>query len=741
MLLRSKSGKRIFIALLLVGALLGGGLGVGFSYFYDFPELDYLENYRPNTITRIYSHDKQVLAELYQERRIPRSLSEIPPILRQALLSIEDSRFYEHPGVSYPDIFRAFVSNLRAGRRVQGGSTITQQLAKVLFLTPERTYNRKIREALLALEIERRFTKDEILEFYLNQIYLGSGAYGVEAAAKIYFDKNVGQLTLAEAATIAGLPKAPFRFNPQINRENALKRRKLVLQRMRALGFISKDQEKSAIKEPLRLAPRLIRSIAPDVAYFVENIRRQLDRQYGPVIYRSGLQVNTTLDLNLQRIAYKSLRRGVEKANSLRGFFPSGKKLRRLPRLGDGFQFRIAEVKDQTIRGIIEGYESEMDLPDNIDTNLLQDGDIVIGRVIKVDHRRKLLALEWQESIQGAVIALEPRTGVVRAMVGGTNFRRFQFNRAVQSRRQPGSAFKPVIMAAALSMGYTPNHILMDSPFVRRMPGTPKDWKPRNYTGRFYGPVTIRRALQSSLNLATIKLLDQITPIRAIDYARRLGIGSDLKPYLSLALGSFEVSLIEFTAAFIPFATGGVYSRPYQIIKVTDGNNRILEENVPQTHKVLSSETAYQINLMLRGVVTDGTGLSAKDIKAYVAGKTGTTNQYRDAWFIGYSNDLVVGVWLGRDDNKDMGFRASGAVTALPVWKEIMKKWLGSRDNIIAPPDPPPGIRMIKIDAESGLLPSRWCKGKYIMEAFVHGTEPTEVCPPKSKLPGFFNGS
>ncbi|OGL63487.1 MAG: hypothetical protein A3I72_07960, partial [Candidatus Tectomicrobia bacterium RIFCSPLOWO2_02_FULL_70_19] len=521
MALRARTARRrILLTLVLLAAAGGLALGAGFSYLYNFPELDYLQDYRPSTITRLYDREKQLIAELYHEKRIPTPLSRIPVTVRQAFLDIEDNRFYEHPGVSYRDIFRAAARNLIEGRYAQGASTITQQLAKVLFLTPERTLSRKVREALLALEIERRFTKDEILEFYLNQIYLGSGAFGVEAAAQIYFGKPVGELTLAEAATLAGLPKAPSRFNPRLHPENALQRRRLVLRRMQELGHITQGQEKSGAEEPLRLAPP-VSSVHPESAYFVENLRQRLDRRFGPALYRSGLQVYTTLDLKLQRIAHESLLKGVDRMNARRGFAPApAQPLARPPRLGAGYQFRLAEVKDRTVRGVIGGYEAVMPLPKEVDPVHLREGDPVLGRVVRVEAEEKRLHLEWQESVQGAVVALDPSTGAIRAMVGGTNFRRHPFNRAVQARRQPGSAFKPVIMAAALSNGYTPAHILIDSPFVRRMPGTPKDWKPRNYTDRFYGPVTLRTAMEQSLNLATIKLLDQIGPQRAIDFAR-----------------------------------------------------------------------------------------------------------------------------------------------------------------------------------------------------------------------------
>jgi len=736
---RSVRGRTTLLTLSVLAILCGMGIGASFTYLYDFPELERLHNYKPNTITRIYARGGELLAELYQERRKPIPLKQIPAKLQQAFLAIEDSRFYDHPGVSYPDIFRAFIKNLLAGRYVQGGSTITQQLAKVLFLTPEQKLKRKFREALLALEIERRFTKDEILEFYMNQIYLGSGAYGVQAAAQIYFGKTVAQLTLAESAMIAGLPKAPTRFNPRTNPEKAMWRRNLVIDRMRASGFITEEQANTTREEPIEVIPR-IANIVPEAAYFIEKTRISLSRRYGQSLYRSGLQIHTTIDIGLQKIAHKALINGIEKINKKRGFKSPGAEIKRPPRLGDRFQFHILDITGKMVSGIIGDYEAEMPAPRHIDPKRLREGDLLLGRVIKVDRASKKLFLEWQETVQGAVIAFDPKTGALRALTGGTNFRRFPFNRATQARRQPGSAFKPIVMGTALSQGYTPAHILMDTPFVRRMPGTLKDWKPRNYTNKFYGPVTMRKALESSLNLATIKLLDQMGPQKAITFAHRLGIRSKMNPYLSLALGSIEVSPYQFTASYIPFATRGVYARPYEITKVTDGRNRVLEDNVPTTHLAITPETAYQMKMLLRGVVTNGTGKKAKEIGAFLAGKTGTTNEFRDAWFIGFSEDLVLGVWVGRDDNKHMGYRASGGSAALPVWVDVMKGWFEDRESEIRNPEPPPGIKLVKVDSRSGHLPSAWCEGEPILEAFVEGTEPSEPCARKSLLPAILGG-
>ncbi len=717
----------IFKFILILFFSLGIFLGAGISFFFEFSELDRLKNYQPNTTTRIFDSNRKLIAELYLERREPTSLSKIPIRLRQAFLAIEDARFYEHPGVSYPDIIRAFFVNIRSGRFVQGGSTITQQLAKVLFLTPERTLRRKVKEALIAIEIEKRFTKDEILELYLNQIYLGNGAYGVQAAANIYFGKKLSELTLAESALIAGLPKAPSKFNPRKNPKKSIERRNLVLKRMLSEKFIKNTEKESAEDEFLTLNPFTLNQI-PETAYFVEHVRKQLSKRYGKTIYRSGLQVYTTLDISLQKDVHTALLRGIKTLNKKRGFKDASKKTKIQPRLGDRFQFRITEIRRKRILGILGIYEAHMDIPKKINYKLLNAGDIVLGKVQKLNKKSKKVFLKWQETIQGAVIAFDPRTGAVRAMTGGTNFRRFKFNRAVQAKRQPGSAFKPIIVGGALSLGYGPNHILMDSPFVERIPGTKRIWKPTNYSEKFYGPVTMRNALEKSLNLATIKLLIQIKPKKAIKFARRLGIHSKMYPYLSLALGSIEVTPYEFISSYIPFATNGIYARPYEIEKIADDENRIIEKFIPQFNLAISPETAFQMKLLLRGVVTNGTAKLAKNIKQFVAGKTGTTNKYKDAWFVGFSTDLVLGVWVGKDSNKNMGFRASGGTAALPIWVEIMNKWIKRNDDKFRYPTSPSKVKLIKIDYKSGFLPSKKCFGKIISEAFVEGTEPTEKC-------------
>ena len=714
--------KFVIILFFILGILLALKL----SSFFEFPELDRL-NEKPNTTTRIFDSNSKLIAELYLQRREPTSLSKIPIRLRQAFLAIEDARFYEHPGVSYPDIIRAFFVNLRSGRFVQGGSTITQQLAKVYFLTSERTLARKIREALLAIEIERRHTKDEILEFYLNQIYLGSGAYGVQAASKIYFGKKLSELTLAESALLAGLPKAPTKFNPRKNPKKSIERRNLVLNRMLSEKFINKKEKESAEDEFLRLNPFTLNQI-PETAYFVEHVRKQLSKRYGKKLYRSGLQIYTTLDLPLQKNVDTALRKGIKILNRRRGFKDPSKKMKRQPKLGDRFQFRITEVQRKKILGIIGIYEAHMNIPEKINYKLLNTGDIILGKVKKLNKKSKKIFLKWEETIQGAVVAFDPRSGAVKAMSGGTNFRRFKFNRAVQAKRQPGSAFKPIIVGTALSLGYGPNHILRDSPYVERIPGTKRVWKPTNYSEKFYGRVTMRNALEKSLNLATIKLLIQIKPKKAIEFARRLGIHSKMYPYLSLALGSVEVTPYEFISAYIPFATNGIYARPHEINTIMDNGNRIIEEFIPQFNLAISPETAFQMKLLLRGVVTDGTAKLANKIKQFVVGKTGTTNKYKDAWFVGFSPNLVLGVWVGRDSNKNMGFRASGGTAALPIWVEIMEKWNKRNGDKFKFPNIPPRIKLVRIDSKTGFLPSKKCNGKVILEAFVDGTEPTENC-------------
>ncbi|MFQ5894882.1 MAG: penicillin-binding protein 1A [Nitrospinota bacterium] len=728
-------GRVVLGLLFLLAASVGAAGGLLVAYYRDLPGIKALAQYRPETITRIYSRAHRLIAELYRERRIPVSLSRVPRRLIQATLAVEDTRFYQHRGVSLPDIARALWEDLRAGRVVQGGSTITQQLAKVLFLTPERSLARKVKEALLAILIERRYTKDEILELYFNQIYLGSGAYGVEAAARVYFGKGVEDLNLPEAATLAALPKRPSYYSPSRNKARAVARRNLVLRRMREEGYITPQQEAETASAPMVLAPRLAQTT--ESAHFVEHIRRYLEDAYGGgAIYREGLHVFTTLEVDLQRVAQEALVWGLDHVNRRRGFRPPEERARRPLRAGDLVQGYVTLAKEGEVRGSFAGAEARLRPPEDVPLPQLSPGDRVLGRVASADPRGGALEVEWVPGAEGAVVALDPKSGAIRAMVGGYDFRRSQFNRATQARRQPGSAFKPLLFASAFENGFTPADIFYDSPVLIRNPATRKMWKPKNFGGKFRGPVTLRVALEKSINVVAVKLFNRVGGQRVIHYARRLGIRNPLMPYPSMALGSFEVTPLELTSAYATFAAGGLRPEPFAIRYIANNEGRVLEEHVPRVDRALRPETAYLISHLLKGVVTRGTGRAARSLDYPLAGKTGTTDEFRDAWFIGYTPSIALGVWVGMDDHSELEFRATGAAAALPIWKRVMARWLQDRPREDFPV--PPGVVHVAVEPASGLLASSECKGSLI-EAFVEGTAPRERCqkaPPREMLYG-----
>ncbi|MFQ6111408.1 MAG: penicillin-binding protein 1A, partial [Nitrospinota bacterium] len=655
-------------------------------------------------------------------------LSRIPKNRLQATLATEDPRFYGHGGLDLKGIARALLSNLRKGRIVEGGSTITQQLTKLLFLTPERSLSRKVKEALLAYQLERRYTKDEILELYFNQIYLGHGAYGVEAASRIYFGKGVEDLSLTEAALLAGIPRAPSLYDPLRHPLRALRRRNHVLRRMREEGFLSAEEEKEAAAEPLSLAPPSGReNFAP---HFIEYIRRYLDDRYGTgAVYSRGLSIHTTLDSELQALARRALLKGLDALNRRRGFRALSRG--EIPRVGQKLVGRVLSVGPDEVRAQFGDLTGTVKPMEGAAGGGLRPGDKVLAQVTLVDRARGELVLEEMEGVEGAVIALEPQTGAIRAMVGGYDFARSQFNRAIQARRQPGSAFKPFIYAAAIDNGLTPADLLIDSPVEYRNPATGATWKPRNFSGKFHGPVTLRRALEKSINVATVKLLDRVGPRRVVEYAKTMGIQSPIYPYLSMALGAFEVNLLELTSAYGVFATGGLRAEPMAIVSATDREGRLLEERSPRVYRVLKPETAYLLTHLLRGVIERGTGRGARDLKGAIAGKTGTTDEFRDAWFIGFSPSLVVGVWVGLDSNNPIGEKETGARAALPIWKEIMAGWLKGREaEEFAEP---PGIIKLAVDARTGRLAAKDC-GPSLLEVFIEGTEPQESCRPQEPL-------
>jgi penicillin-binding protein 1A len=614
----------ILLGLAVVLGILTGGL---FSKLTNLPDISTLETYRPSQVSRIFADDGTLIEELFLEKREIVPFDRIPLYLRQAVIAVEDSRFYSHHGIDFRGIARALLKDIVAARVVQGGSTITQQLSKVLFFTSKRTLIRKIKEAILTLQIEQRYTKDQILNLYLNQIYLGAGCYGVQTASKRYFGKDVSQITVAEAALLAALPKSPGRYSPLANPEEAKARRDLVLDRMVAQGYLSEEEAAKAETEPVSPRPR--QEFSQKAPYFVEAVIQQITSRFGKEkLYQGGLSIHTTLDVHLQRIAQKTLRQG-------------------------------------------------------LDAIMAREGDA-----------------KTAPELQGAMIVLDPHNGQIKALVGGYDYTQSQFNRALQAKRQPGSAFKPVIFAAALKAGYQPSDLLMDTPFTYTDPHTMKTWTPQNFDREFRGEVTLRQALEESLNVPTVRLLQEVGIDKSIALAKNLGIQSRLKPYLSLALGASEVTLDELTAAYATFAAQGIYSHPMMIRGINDDQGRALEEDQPERKIALDEGTAFLITYLLEGVSQSGTGRIALALHRPVATKTGTTDDYSDAWFVGYTPELVVGVWVGYDDRRPIGPGETGARAAGPIWVAFMKEALKNRAPTYFPV--PPSIVFRKIDPHTG---------------------------------------
>lgn len=592
-----------YIIKICILLLMAGTLGLLAATFYSvskvIPTHEDIDAWVPKEATLIYSSDGVLLAQVYEENREPVPITEIPKQLQDATVAIEDSRFYMHSGVDLRGIVRALVENVRGGRVMQGGSTLTQQLARNIYLSHRRTVSRKLQEILLAREIERRLSKEEILERYLNQVYYGSGAYGVKAAARTYFGKLPSKLTLAECALIAGLPKKPSGWSPYDDKEAAIRRRNVVLTRMAELGYITREQAAEAKEEKVRLVGiQYGRARVKRAPHFVDYVLKQLVDKWGPdEVYRGGLRVETTLNLQMQEAAEKALIREVQRARR------EGKK---------------------------------------------------VG--------------------QGAVVAVDPHTGHIKVMVGSLDYRDPKggmYNRAAQGRgRQPGSAFKPFVYTAAIDSGYSPNFILQDTPIS--FPDGDKVWAPRNYDGKFRGPVTIRQAVEQSINVPAIRMLQMVGVDRVIAYAQRMGIRSPLERNLSLAIGTSEVTPLELASAYGCFATGGMYAKPMAILRVTGRNDRVMEDHRPSLTRAIPYETARTMADILRGVVSRGTGRRAHVIPG-AGGKTGTTQDLRDAWFVGFTKDLSAAVWVGNDDYTPMGPATFGGTTCAPVWVGLMQ--------------------------------------------------------------------
>ena len=650
--------RRVLIG--IGGLTLLGVLVVGAAALWAFtilprslPSVSALETLQPIQGTKIYDDNDEAITELHVERRILVPLSQIPQSLRDAILATEDRRFYSHWGIDPIGVARAIIQNYRRGRIVEGGSTITQQLTKVLFLTPDKSLERKLKEAVLALELERRYSKDRILEMYLNQVYFGQGSYGVEAAARTYFGKGVSELTVRESALIAGLPRAPTNYSPFDRPEAAKRRREVVLRRLVEFGSIKDEEAKRLAKTDLGLIPPERRRTTGQ--YFIDYVQQTLEAKYGPdLVLKGGLNVYTTLNPTMQLTAEQSLREGLK---------------------------ALAGRSAQTTTGARPG-----------------------------------------ESPEGAVVTVEPQTGYVKAMVGGSDFFRSEFNRAVQAKRQPGSAFKPFIYIAALEAGFTPASQIEDSPVSFPVGGkNGQVWKPENYDRKFRGSTTLQQAIEESVNVVTVKLQERVGLAKTIQVARRLGITSPLDVNLSLALGTSDVSLLEMTSAYGTLANQGVWMPPVVIRYVTDAQGKLLEEHVPEGREALAPETAYVITQMLRGVVERGTGQAAKGLGRPVAAKTGTTNDYSNAWFVGFTARLATGVWVGYDRPRSLGKDETGSRVAVPIWVTYMGKVLGDSPKEDFPV--PEHVVSMLVDED----PSGECLRPVPM-AFVKGTESGMTC-------------
>ena len=750
----------LFVLMLLVVA--GTGYAI-YRYLGDgLPKIESLAEYRPPVITAVYSDDNRKIGEFYRERRIVVPLSDIQRPLMEAFIAAEDARFYKHKGIDFASIVRAFFKNLEAGAIVQGGSTITQQVTKSFLLTPERSYRRKIKEAILAYRIDKTFTKAEILYLYLNQIYLGHGAYGVEAAAENYFGKSSKDLNLAECAILAGLPQAPSRYSPFHYPERAKQRQIYVLNRMVAEGFITNMQATEAINTELDIKPRRNWYIEK-VPIYTEHVRRYIEKKYGPeMLYEEGLQVYTAVIIELQKVARVEVEKGLRALDQRQGYRGPQVRLKQeeveefskkiienamerpleAASVSEGVVIKVDDKKGEVLvrmgrqKGVIRidtmrwarkpnpeiaFYSVKVNRPGQV----LKTGDVIYVKAVEKNEKTGLwdLLLEQKPIAEAALLCIAGETGHVKVMVGGRDFMESQFNRAVQSRRQPGSAFKPVIYAAALDKGYTAATMIIDSPIVFKDKQMDFTWKPKNYGKKFYGPTLLREALAKSRNVVTIKILQDIGVDYCIEYARRLGITSKINRDLSIGLGSSGVSLLEMVNAYSVFANKGYLVQPVFITKIVDRDGNVLEEAATVREKVLDKSTAYIMTSLLEGVVQNGTGRRVKALKRPVAGKTGTSNDLYDAWFIGYTPRFITGVWVGFDEEASLGRAEQGARTASPIWLGFMKSIL--KDKTVKVFKVPEGVVFAKIDAETGLLPVPESK-KTIFECFKEGTVPTE---------------
>ncbi|RMG40444.1 MAG: PBP1A family penicillin-binding protein [Candidatus Dadabacteria bacterium] len=728
--------KKLLIACMFLFFLLSlaaaGFLVWGYYYITrDLPQLSSIEDYRPDAVSSVYSRDGTLIAEFFEERRYPVKLKDVPDFVEEAFIAAEDASFYEHPGIDLISIIRAMIENFRAGRVKQGGSTITQQVVKNLLLTPEKKYKRKIKEAILSYRLEQRFSKDDILEMYLNQIFFGNTAYGVKAAAKLYFHKDLNELTLGEAAMLAGLPKAPTRYSPILNFEIAKRRQHYVLSQMVKARFITEEAAKEAEKQEIKVYKASYNNIY-DAPYFVAELRKELKEKWPEFdIDRDGLKIYTTVDLTANHLVEAALKRGLRAIDKRRGWRgPAGFIADAdLDRFIEQYRNKIPETiyPEQIYPALVTGRRSgrlfvttgyhsgivdvaaaewahrKVDSAGRVvwikPDRVIRVGDIVEVSLPKKNVPRELkgegvsrefsgqlrFQLDQTPELEGAVVMLDPHSGEVLAMVGGYDYRRSKFNRATQGMRQPGSAFKPIVYLAAIDrFGYTPSTIVYDMPRTFRVGDTV--WEPGNFDDTFLGPITLRSALEKSRNLVSADIISKIGVDAAIQYARKLGIKSPLGENLSLSLGSSEVTLLELTRAYGVFAAGGVLFDTVLTREIIDRDGNIIydaeKDKLKRAKQVVDENSAFIMANMMKGVVQHGTGYRARVLKRPIAAKTGTSNNMMDAWFIGYTPDLAAGVWVGFDQKKRIGEKETGGRAAAPIWVDFMGKYFNYRDKV-----------------------------------------------------------
>ncbi|HVN33004.1 MAG TPA: PBP1A family penicillin-binding protein [Thermoanaerobaculaceae bacterium] len=752
-----KKVLRWLVVGLFVGLGLGALIGLVLSRFVELPAVEALTSYRPAAATQVQARDGSLLGTFSSERRIPVGAEDIPKVLRDAIIAVEDANFYRHPGVDPQGMLRAMINNILRRRFSQGASTITQQLARTLFLTREKVLHRKISEMLLAIEIEQRFSKDQIFTFYANQVNFGHGNYGVEAASRFYFGKPAKQLSLAEAALLAGLPQRPGELSPIDYPKRALGRRNHVLKRMLEEKMIDAATYQTTVAAPLGVSPHYDRNVT--AAYFIEEVRRSVEEKFGSrTMLEGGLSVDTTLDAKLQGLAEDSLREGLVELQERLGW-PGARRNALADGVRDPAAFReeswpfirwqtnelvyavVTDVQAANASLLIGGRGARLPVEGAKWTGrtnlmrLIKPGDVVLARLeaIPADASQPVVVkLEAEPRVEGAILVLDNRTGAILALVGGFDFNRSQFDRSMQAKRQCGSAFKPFVYLAAWERGYSPTDTIFDGPVLLPDEKNELTYCPLNYERSYLGIVTFRHAVEHSLNASATKVQQMVTGEVVIDVARRLGITEPLAPYSSLALGSFELPMVELASAYSGIANRGQVAAPYFISQVKDAEGKVVEERRPRVRQALREDVACIMTSVMEGVIQRGTAAAAAGLPGHLAGKTGTTDRYTDAWFVGFSPRITCAVWVGRDLKEPIArHHMSGAEAALPTWMRFMKAYMESQSEAVRQEDfsAAAGVTMVPVDRNTGLRATPACGDAVILEAVPTGREPAECNP------------